>query len=157
MQKDYLIYCKSIVQYFLFKKILTVNFTIMTASNWLKLFLFLTKKKFKTFDNLESSKKSSHNYDIEAKLFIESNFFFFDNNKIKKLIIKLEEILLGEKKKVIFFNQYHFINLIIKNICIKKNISYSEIEIDNFKESFRVASGEKLILKYSNYMWPENE
>lgn len=157
MQKDYLVHCKSIIQYFLFKKILKVNFNIMTNSKLLKLFLFLIKKKFITFDNLDSIKKSSHNYDIEAKLFIESNNFFFDNNKLKKLIIKLDEIISGEKKKVIFFNQYHFINQIIKNICIKKNISYSEIEIDNFKKSFRVASGEKLILKYYNYNLARNK
>jgi hypothetical protein len=157
MQKNYLVNCKSIVQYFLFKKILTVNFSIMTNSKLLKLFLFLTKKKFITFDNLESNKKSFHNYDTKTKLFIESNNYVFDNDKLKKLTIKLDEIIIGEKKKVIFFNQYHFINQIIKNICINNNISYSEIEIDNFKKSFRVASGEKLNLKYSNYNLARNK
>ena len=158
----YLAHCKNIIQYLVFKKILKSKFYIITNSKLLKLFLKLKKIHFYDidlfFNNSGYSKINNFYYKkISKKNFIEAYNFSFKSSKLIKLENYLNYLISNKNLHVIFFNQYHFINQIIKNICEDKKIPYSEVEINNFTESFKISSGKKINISYFNYNLVKNK
>ena len=129
----------------------------MTNSRLLKSYLYLKNIEFINLNTFKLKDKNSKKIKIDTNLFIESQVFAFKIDHLEKLALVLNEIIAKHKKHLIFFNQYHFTNQIIKNICVANNLPYSEVEIDNYKHSFRVSSGKKILINHFNYSLVKNK
>ena len=156
-KSKYLVHCKSIIQYVVFRKILPSNFLVMTNSKLLKIYLYLKNIEFINLNIFKVKDKNSKKFKIDTTLFIESQMFTFNIDRLEELALEINKIILKHKKHLIFFNQYHFTNQIIKNICVANNLPYSEVEIDNYKHSFRVSSGKKILINHFNYSLVKNK